>query len=37
VAQDVGRLRHNLHLAHRDKIRGFIYDLANNALTEMKT
>jgi carbonic anhydrase len=37
VAQDVGRLRIDLHLAHRDKIRGFIYDLANNTLTEVKT
>ena len=37
VAQDVGRLRLDLHLAHRDKIRGFLYDLAANTLTEVKT
>jgi carbonic anhydrase len=35
VAQDVGRLRLDLHLAHRDKIRGFIYDLAANTMTEV--
>jgi carbonic anhydrase len=37
VAQDVGRLRLDLHLAHRDKVRGFLYDLAANTLTEIKT
>jgi carbonic anhydrase len=37
VSQDVGRLRLDLHLAHRDKIRGFLYDLAANTLTEVKT
>ena len=36
VVQDVGRLRLDLHLAHRDKIRGFIYDLAANTMTEVK-
>lgn len=35
VAQDVGRLRLDLNLAHRDKIRGFIYDLAANTMTEV--
>ena len=35
VAQDLGRLRIDLHLAHRDKIRGFIYDLAANTMTEV--
>ena len=35
VVQDVGRLRLDLHLAHRDKIRGFLYDLAANAVTEV--
>jgi hypothetical protein len=35
VGQDVGRLRLDLHLAHRDKIRGFIYDLAANTMTEV--
>ncbi|MEA2655214.1 MAG: carbonic anhydrase [Chloroflexota bacterium] len=35
VAEDVGRLRLDLHLAHRDKIRGFIYDLAANTMTEV--
>jgi carbonic anhydrase len=35
VAQDVGRLRLDLHLAHRDKIRGFIYDLAANTMNEV--
>ncbi len=37
VVEDVGRLRLDLHLAHRDKIRGFIYDLAANTVTEVKT
>jgi hypothetical protein len=35
VVQDVGRLRLDLHLAHRDKIRGIIYDLAANTMTEV--
>ena len=35
VVQDVGRLRLDLHLAHRDKIRGFLYDLAANTMTEV--
>jgi carbonic anhydrase len=37
VVEDLGRLRLDLHLAHRDKIRGFIYDLAANTVTEVKT
>lgn len=37
VAQDVGRLRLDMHLAHRDKIRGFLDDLAAKTLTEVKT
>src|SRR6266550_8640320 len=37
VVQDLGRLRTDLHLAHRDKIRGFIYDLAANTMTEVFT
>jgi carbonic anhydrase len=36
VVQDVERLRADLHLAHRDKIRGFIYDLAANTMTEVR-
>lgn len=35
VVEDVGRLRLDQHLAHRDKIRGFIYDLAANTMTEV--
>lgn len=35
VVEDVHRLRVDLHLAHRDKIRGFIYDLAANTMTEV--
>lgn len=35
VLEDVDRLRSSLSLAHRDKIRGFIYDLHGNALTEV--
>ena len=37
VVQDVGRLRLDLHLAHRDKVRGFLYDLAANTVTEVKS
>ena len=36
VVQDVERLRLDIHLAHRDKIRGFIYDLAANTMTEVR-
>ncbi len=35
VVDDVRRLSIDLHLAHRDKIRGFIYDLAANTVTEV--
>ena len=34
IIEDVQRLRVDIHLAHRDKIRGFIYDLSANTLTE---
>ncbi|MHB8611353.1 MAG: beta-class carbonic anhydrase [Candidatus Dormibacteraceae bacterium] len=35
VAEDLGRLRAYPYLPFRDKIRGFIYDLASNAVTEV--
>jgi carbonic anhydrase len=35
IAEDLERLRESPHLAHRDKIRGFIYDLAANNVTEV--
>lgn len=35
VKEDVGRLRLSPHLAHRDKIRGFMYDLATGKLSEV--
>jgi carbonic anhydrase len=35
IAEDVGRLCLDAHLAHRDKIRGFLYDLAANTMTEI--
>ncbi len=35
IAEDLERLRASPHLAHRDKIRGFIYDLAANNVTEV--
>lgn len=35
IAEDVARLRVDIHLAHRDKIRGFIYDLSANTLNEV--
>jgi carbonic anhydrase len=35
IGEDVERLRVDIHLAHRDKIRGFIYDLAANTLAEV--
>jgi len=34
IVEDVQRLRLDIHLAHRQKIRGFIYDLSANTLTE---
>jgi carbonic anhydrase len=36
IIEDIGRLRMSNHLAHRDKIRGFIYDLSANSLTEVE-
>ncbi len=36
IHDDVDRLKRSPHLAHTDKVRGFIYDLAQNALTEVK-
>lgn len=35
IAEDVERLRASPHLPHRDKIRGFIYDLAANSVAEV--
>ena len=35
IVEDVGRLRLYMHLAHRDKIRGFMYDLDANTVTEI--
>ncbi len=35
IVEDVGRLRNEAHLAYREKIRGFLYDLAANSLTEI--
>jgi carbonic anhydrase len=36
IVEDVQRLRSDVHLGHRDKIRGFIYDLSANTLTEVQ-
>jgi carbonic anhydrase len=35
VLEDLERLRRSPHLVHRDRIRGFIYDLAKNAVMEV--
>jgi carbonic anhydrase len=35
VLEDVGRIRSYPHLVHRDRVRGFIYDLADNKVTEV--
>ena len=35
VLEDVDRLKASRHLVHRGKIRGFMYDLAANTLTEV--
>ena len=35
VLEDLERLRRSPHLSHRDRIRGFMYDLAKNAVVEM--
>jgi carbonic anhydrase len=37
IVEDVGRLRLYAHLPHRDKIRGFMYDLSANTMTEIRT
>jgi carbonic anhydrase len=37
IAEDVERLRACPYLAARDKVRGFIYDLSSNLLTEVPT
>jgi carbonic anhydrase len=37
IVEDVGHLRQDVYLAHRDKIRGFMYDLSANTLTETLT
>jgi carbonic anhydrase len=37
VVEDLERLRTSPHLAHQDKIRGFMYDLAANKLTEVRS
>ena len=36
VVEDVERLRTHVSLVHRDRIRGFMYDLSANTLTEIK-
>ena len=36
IGEDLERLRASPHLTHRDKIRGFIYDLAANTVTEIR-
>jgi carbonic anhydrase len=35
IVEDVERLRADAHLARREKIRGFMYDLSANTLTEI--
>ncbi len=35
VKEDFGRLRLSPHLAHREKIRGFMYELATSKLSEV--
>jgi len=35
VKEDVGHLRLSPHLAHREKIRGFMYELATSKLSEV--
>lgn len=35
IVEDVERLRLYAHLAHRDRIRGFMYDLSANTVTEI--
>lgn len=36
TVEDVERLRQSNHLTHRDRIRGFMYDLAKSAVTEVR-
>lgn len=36
VAEDVAKLRGSTSLVHRDRIRGFLYDLARNAVDEVR-
>ncbi len=36
VVEDVEKLRGSTSLAHRDRIRGFVYDLARNAVDEVR-
>jgi carbonic anhydrase len=35
VRQSVARLRHSRFLLHRDRIRGFVYDVDSHSLTEV--
>jgi len=35
IAEDLGRLRACPYLSARDKVRGFIYDLTSNLVTEV--
>ena len=35
IVEDVERLKRTTRLAHKDRIRGFMYDLAKNALEEV--
>ena len=35
VVEDVERLKRSPHLPHREKIRGFMYDLEKNAINEV--
>jgi carbonic anhydrase len=36
VQQSVERLRHSRFLPHRDRIRGFVYDVDSHSLTEIE-
>ena len=36
VREDVERIRAHPNLVHRDRVRGFIYDLAANTVTEVR-
>lgn len=37
IIEDVERLRTSPHLAHKDRIRGFMYDLSANTLKEVRS